>query len=185
MKILTGSLRGRTIEFKANPSLRPTLDKARQAIFNALQGEVEGKNVLDLFSGTGALGIEALSQGAGKVTFVEKDRALCRQLKDNLSTLGLADKSRILSLEVVTAIGQFSKTNEYFDLIFLDPPYEKDLGMLTLQAISESPIIHEQTMIICEARKTETLPAKMGRLGLLKAKLYGDTKIMFYKQGQD
>ena len=156
MKILTGNLRGQPIEFKKSPYLRPTSDKARQAIFNMLQGQVEGKNVLDLFSGTGALGIEALSQGAEKVTFVEKDKTCCRRLKDNLSALGLGDRSRVLLLEAVKAIREFSKDNEYFDLIFLDPPYEKELVKSALEAIAASNIIHEGTMIICEARKPRT-----------------------------
>ncbi len=180
MKILTGHLRGQRIEFKPNPHLRPTADKVRQAIFNSLQGEIEGKKVLDLYSGTGAFGIEALSSGAQTAIFVEKNAAQCRAIHRSLEFLGLADNTRVESMNAIQALRSFAREGLCFDLIFLDPPYEKDLTLRTLRAISETSIFHEASLVICETRKEEPLPEGIGKLTCVKNKRYGDTRILFF-----
>ena len=180
MKILTGSLRGKTIQFKPNPHLRPTADKVRKAIFDMLQGQLEGKNVLDLFSGTGALGMEALSGGAERATFVETDAMQCGKLKENLAALGLDERSFVIRLDAVAAIESFSRQGEFFDLIFLDPPYEKEWGKRTLEALSSSNVLHEGTFIISECNKREEIEKRLGRLRCVKTKAYGDTQIAVY-----
>lgn len=180
MKILTGVLRGRPILFKANPHLRPTADKVRKAIFDMLQGQLEGKNVLDLFSGTGALGIEALSGGAERATFVEMDRRQCGKIRENLAALELDERSFVINLDAVAAIESFSRQGEFFDLIFLDPPYEKEWGRRTLEALSSSKVLHEGTFIILECNKREEAQKQLGRLRCVKMKAYGDTKIAVY-----
>ena len=180
MKILAGNLRGRTIAFKANPKLRPTSDKVRQAVFNRLQGQVEGRRVLDLFSGTGALGIESLSLGAGSAIFVELDPSRSKKIRSNLELLGLKERTKVLSMDALAAIQRFSAEQEIFDLIFLDPPYEKGLAVKTLEALSEASIFSKDALIVAETRKSETLPVNVGPLQCLKDKLYGDTRIGVY-----
>ena len=185
MKILTGRLRGQKIEFKPNPHLRPTADKVRQAVFNMLQGEIEGKKVLDLYSGTGAFGIEALSSGAKTVVFVEKNAAQCRAIKRSLEFLKLPDRARVENSDAVKAIERFAAEALTFDLIFLDPPYEKGLALQTLRAISETPIFHEGSLVICETGEEEPIPQTIGRFHCVKNKRYGDTRILLFAQEED
>jgi 16S rRNA (guanine(966)-N(2))-methyltransferase RsmD len=180
VKILTGTLRGETISFSPNPHLRPTADKVRKAIFDILQGGVEGKNALDLFAGTGAMGLEALSNGAERVVFVEADTSQCRKIKDNLTRLKLGERAVVSNEPVEKVLSYFSGKSEYFDLIFLDPPYEKALGEKTLRQIADSHVLHEDTLVILECRKTEPIPGVVGDLKALKIKTYGDTKTLFY-----
>ncbi len=181
MKILTGALRGKSISFKPNPHLRPTSDKVRKALFDMLQGAFEEKTVLDLFSGSGALGLEALSCGAGFVTFVEINKPQARRIKECLANLSLQDKSAVLCADTAETIKAFSKKSAYFDFVFLDPPYEKNLGLKTLETLGVSSVIHENTLVILECNKREALPVTFGRLHLVKSKAYGDTKILIYQ----
>lgn len=185
MKILTGALRGKPILFKPNPRLRPTSDKTRKAIFDMLQGGLEEKNVLDLFSGTGSLGFEALSQGAARVTFVEMNRAQCDKIKENLVCLGLNGRAEVVNLDAVAAVGSFSRQKIYFDLVFLDPPYEKGLAERALLEISRSSVLGAQGWVILECGKREELPDPAGGLRKMKTKTYGDTKVLFYQRGTE
>lgn len=182
MKILTGSLRGQKIfNHKVSETLRPTSDKVRKAIFDALQGAVEEKNILDLFGGTGALGIEALSLGAGAVTIVEMDRLRSLKIEENLKRLGLSGKANVLTDDVFKALPRLERSNTYFDVIFLDPPYEKNLAQRTLEALGASRLAGPDTIVVAECHRRETLPKTAGRLQSLKAKTYGDTQVIFYK----
>ena len=182
MKILTGSLRGRLISFKPNPHLRPTADKTRKAIFDMLQGQLENKNVLDLFSGTGALGFEALSQGAGSVTFVEIDGSQGTVIKDNLSKLGLSRKSTVIIGNAIGAIEKLSRDKKEFGFIFMDPPYEMGMGQKAMAALAKSSILNKDTLIVLECRHSEDLPDLHENFTCLKDKLYGDTRILIYRR---
>ncbi|MBI2094649.1 MAG: RsmD family RNA methyltransferase, partial [Candidatus Omnitrophica bacterium] len=113
--------------FKPNPHLRPTTDKTRKAIFDMLQGELQDKKVLDLFSGTGALGFEALSNGAAEAMFVEADAFQAREIRNNLGRLGLESRGIVRQEEVSRAIEKLGRDGAAFDFIFIDPPYEKGL----------------------------------------------------------
>ena len=185
MKILTGRLRGQKIEFKPNPYLRPTAGKVRQAVFNMLQGEIKGKKVLDLYSGTGAFGIEALSSGAKAVVFVEKNAAQCRAIKRSLEFLKLLEHARVENSDAIKAIQEFAGEALTFDLIFLDPPYKKGLALRTLRAISEVSLFHEGSLVICETGDKEPLPQKIGQLNCVKNKRYGDTRILLFTKTED
>ncbi|MBI4432786.1 MAG: 16S rRNA (guanine(966)-N(2))-methyltransferase RsmD [Candidatus Omnitrophica bacterium] len=178
MKIVAGALKGRVIGFKPNPHLRPTSEKTRKAIFDVLQGQMEGKNVLDLFSGTGALGIEALSRGAAQAVFIEKEKNQARQIRENLEALGLLDRSRIIAADAVQALGRL---NEYFDFIFLDPPYNEGWTEKTLATLSKTPLFHEATIVIAECGQREKPLSRIGKFKSVKIKAYGDTQIVFYK----
>lgn len=182
MKILTGKLRGQEIPFKPNPHLRPTPDKVRQAIFNMLQGALEDKNILDLFSGTGALGLEALSNGSAKVTFVEKDRRQCERIQKTADELKLSDQIAIENQDALEAIRYFSVRGTFFDIIFMDPPYDSLTGEEALRTLSASNCLHEETLIFFECRRGQESPAKaIGRLRLIQTKNYGDTRLLVYR----
>ena len=190
MKILTGKLRGQEIPFKPNPHLRPTPDKVRQAIFNMLQGALEDKNVLDLFSGTGALGLEALSNGAAKVTFVEKDARQCERIQTVLDGLKCSDRGEVEHQDALDAVRHFSVRNIFFDIIFMDPPYDALAGIEALRALAVSNCLHEDTLIFFECRNVgarHAVPlhknpvANIGPLHLLRKKNYGDTQMLVYR----
>ncbi len=120
MRIIAGSRRGARIAAPKGETTRPTGDRVREAAYNLI-GPVDGASVLDLYAGSGAMGLEALSRGAERVTFVEKDRAACRAIADNLEKLRLTG-ARVLCLDVVTSLRQESRT---YDLVLVDPPYER------------------------------------------------------------
>ncbi len=180
MMILTGRLRGQKIPFKPNPYLRPTPDKVRQAVFNMLQGGLEEKNILDLFSGTGALGLEAFSNGAAQVTFVEKDKKQCERIEETLDAFQLSERAEVLNEDAVLAIRHFSVKGIFFDIIFMDPPYDSPAGEEALRALSVSNCLHEETLIFFECKSRQSHAKEIGRLKLLQKKIYGDTSILVY-----
>lgn len=181
MKILTGELRGREIVYRPNPHLRPTADKVRKALFDALQGQFEGKAVLDLFSGTGALGFEALSHGAERVTFVERDRGQCAKINQTAENLGLTDKVEVVFGDVFEEIPKLSRRSLYFDIVFMDPPYEKGLCQKAIEALGTSGLIGPGALLIAEGRRGEPFPKEAGKLLRIKEKVYGDTQIAYYR----
>ncbi len=180
MKILTGRLRGRTISYKPKTFLRPTADKARKAIFDMLQGQFEGKKALDLFSGTGALGFEAFSQGAEHVTFVEIDRPQARAVQEDLKKLGFQEKAEIVIADAITAIQRFSREERKFDFVLLDPPYEQGLGERTLTELAKSKVLEKDALVIYECRESKDSPEIDG-FECIKDKVYGDTRILIYR----
>ncbi len=182
MKILTGYLRGRAIDYKPNPALRPTSDKSRKAIFDILQGQVKDKTALDLFSGTGAVGLEALSQGASFVTFIENEKSQALSIKNNLSTLDLTSKSQVLIGDSLSFIAKLSREEKEFDFVFLDPPYEMGLGEKTMTALTKSTILKKDTLIILECRSSEYPPKVEQNFVCLKDKVHGDTRILVYRK---
>lgn len=183
MKILTGSLRGRNIQFRPTPGLRPTADKVRKAIFDTLQGALVDKKVLDLFSGTGAIGFETLSNGAKQVIFVEENKNQVRQISDNLKNLNLLSCTEVICQDSIQAIKDLEDEDQAFDFVFADPPYDKGFTARFLNAISNSPIIGPSSVIVLETRRQEDLPTAIGKLTLIKTKIYGDSKVSFYGFG--
>ena len=123
MRISAGEHRGRRLQSPKGSKTRPTSDLLRQALFNVLGPRIQGASVLDLFAGTGALGLEALSRGAATASFVENDRRAVESLRANLATLKLTARSRVLVGDVFSKLGRLQQAGERFDCVFLDPPY--------------------------------------------------------------
>ncbi len=180
MKVLSGALRGRPILFTKNPHLRPTADKVRRAIFDAVRGTVPGSRVLDLFAGTGALGIEALSAGAASATFAEFEKAQVRTLTENLRRLGVSPRATVMCEDAFRVLERLTRDREGFDLVFLDPPYAGELGLKALRALSESPAVRSGALVVWECGKNEQAPDKVGFLRKIRSKRYGDTCVIIY-----
>lgn len=159
--------------------LRPTSDRVKESIFNILGGEIEGKAVLDLFAGTGNLGIEALSRGAEKVVFVEKGREALRIIQRNLHQCGFEGQYEIVPKEVNRAIGTLERSRETFDLIFMDPPYEIGLIQRTLTKLNLCRIYHGGSVLVIEHSRREPLPEKIKGWSLTHQRKMGDTLISF------
>jgi len=179
MRIISGTSRGRKLVTPRDQSLRPTSDRVKESIFNILQDEVHGKVVLDLFAGTGNLGIEALSRGAKRAIFVEKGRQALRLIQRNLSQIGLEERSEIIPKDVSRAIGILRHKGECFDLILMDPPYEKGLIQSTLMKLNSNPIYHKDSILVIEHNRREPLPRVLGGWNLIRQRRMGDTMISF------
>jgi len=124
IRIIGGEFRGRRLGFPDVPDLRPTADRLRETLFNWLQGQAEGASCLDLFAGSGALGLEALSRGAQQVRFVDQSRTVVRQLENNLHLLGAQGRADVVSADGMRLVSR--KADQAFDIVFLDPPFAKD-----------------------------------------------------------
>lgn len=179
MRIISGTSKGRKLVTPKRYSVRPTSDRVKESLFNILGSEVEGKVVLDLFAGTGNLGIEALSRGAKRVIFVEKGRQALRLIQTNLNQFGLADRSEILPKDVNRAIGILKQRGECFDLILMDPPYEKGLIQRTLMKLNTHPIYHGDSILVIEHNRREPLPHILEGWNLIRQQKIGDTLLSF------
>jgi 16S rRNA (guanine966-N2)-methyltransferase len=151
MRIIGGKYRHREIRFPSSLLTRPTKDMVRQGIFNALQDNISGKNTLDLFAGSGAMGIEALSRGANQVTFVDQSSEAILCIKKNLEMLFACGEA--LNKDVALAIDDFSQSGRVFDIIFLDPPYADDTSTHLISSILESGILSKNGIIVYESHE--------------------------------
>ncbi len=181
MRITSGLFKSRII--KAPDAIRPTLDNVRKAAFDILGEAVIGAKVLDLYAGSGAMGLEALSRGAGSCVFVDNSRASVKAIRENLEALKLSESGEIAVIQgdCLTAIPKFSKAAR-FDLIFLDPPYYKEMAKKSLSLIGNCDILTRIGLVIAEHSKHDELPASAGALKLFRTARYGDTEISFYRK---
>jgi 16S rRNA (guanine(966)-N(2))-methyltransferase RsmD len=188
MRIITGRYKGRAI--KAPKDIRPSEDRVRKAFFDII-GDISGLSFLELFAGSGAMGLEALSQGAARVVFVEKDTQAVKAIKENISALFEPDAALsamqrpqvcLIHKDCLEAVMFFAKNKEKFDLIFLDPPYYVDLAEKTLQRLEDYDILTASGFVIIQHFKKDRLPQKQGQLVLFKQSQYGDTLLSFYKK---
>ena len=178
MRIITGKYKGRVI--KMPKGIRPTQNKVRKALFDIL-GDIEGLSFLELFAGSGAVGIEALSQGAREVIFVEKDRRCIEAIQANLEVLE-ASAALVIGLDTLEAIRRFSQKQQQFEVIFSDPPYYLDLAKKTLQILGACDILSPNGFIVMQHFKRDELPLEQGQLRSIKEARYGDTVLSFYQK---
>lgn len=175
MRVITGIARGRKLRTLEGMDVRPTTEKVKEAIFSSIQFELEGARVLDLFAGSGQLGIEALSRGASKAVFVDAAATSIAVVEENLQNTGLAEAATVLRR---SAADYLRATGEQFDFAFLDPPYHNGT-LLEILPLLESRMV-PGGKIICEHEKELDLPQKIGGLDLQKAYKYGKIKVTVY-----
>ena len=174
MRVITGSARGRKLKEPQGNAIRPTADAVKEAIFNICQFDVEGRRVLDLFGGTGQLGIEAKSRGAERVDIVDCARDSVRLIRENVKAVGL--DVCVIQADALA----FLRTCGQYDLIFLDPPYESGLVEKALEAIKAFDILSNGGIIICETGAAEALPALAPPYALRRQYRYGKVKLTTY-----
>ncbi len=183
IRITSGAQKGRRLRAPRSAGLRPTSERVRGAIFSILgQEAVEGARVLDLYAGTGALGIEALSRGADWADFVEADARRCIQIRDNLRELGLAQRGHVYQSRVEKAITILTSP---YDLVFIDPPYDLDPWDWLMNALSERGLVKANGLVVAEHSPRTSLASRYGRLVLETGRRYGDTSVSIYKVGND
>lgn len=177
MRVITGTARGRRLTTLSGEDVRPTGDKVKESMFSIIQFEVEGRRVLDLFAGSGQLGIEALSRGAESAVFVDKEKASLAVVKENLERTGLSPKAELVNTDALVYLGM---AGGRFDLVFIDPPYA--LGLIP--KILPELIMHlsDDAIIVCE---TDAQTVLTDTVGDFTARLYryGKTAVFVYRRG--
>ena len=172
MRVISGTHRGRKLKEPANLDIRPTSDMVKESIFNMVQFDMEGRNVLDLFAGTGQLGIEALSRGAKNAVFVDASAQGVKIVKENLAACGF-ENARVVNGDAISYLARCEK----FDMIFLDPPYDTALIDSALAKIIEFDILKENGIIICETKVDKQLPELAPPYEVVREYKYGKIKI--------
>jgi 16S rRNA (guanine966-N2)-methyltransferase len=174
MRVITGTARGRRLREPKGNEIRPTTDQVKEALFNIIQFDVEGRRVLDLFAGTGQLGIEALSRGAESAVFLEQSKDAFELVKENLKICGL--EGRVVQAD---SIGFLEKCGK-FDIVFIDPPYDSGLAATALQKIYKFDILTDGGIIICETRSEAALPPLASPYYKGREYRYGKVKLTVY-----
>ena len=187
MRVIAGSARRLLLATLPGEDTRPTTDRIKETLFNMLQPEVPGSRFLDLFGGSGGIAIEALSRGANWAVIVEKNLKAARIIRENLEHTHLADRAELLTTDASAAITRLEASKcEPFDLVFLDPPYGAGLEERVLQQLLNSPLIHDNTLLIVEA-KIDADPTRFDALGyqIVKIKEYKTNQHIFLQRRND
>ena len=189
MKISAGEFKGRKLSSakalrlaKKRDELRPTSSKVKESIFNIVGEKIKGAEFVDLYAGTGAVGIEALSRGAKMVFFVEADRKRAELIKDMLKDCGYSSKAAIIRGEASAFIAKAVKEGLKFDIVFLDPPYHSGELERILPLLSSGEMLNEEGIIIAEHTSKKKLPDEIGRLVKKKDYKYGDTMLTLFRK---
>ena len=186
MRIIAGKFRGRKLKSPPSLQTRPTSDRLRETLFNILARRITGARVLDLCAGTGAVGIEALSRGAARVTFVDQSRKMCALIDENLNTFNIEEHE----IEIVTSEASdflrklMKKAKEPFDIIFFDPPYAIDhLPTLDIFGARSSSLLTAKGLVIVEHHHKNNLPEATGGLVRYRVLKQGDSALSFFEVG--
>lgn len=181
MRIIAGSARGTQLETIEGLDTRPTTDRVKENIFNLIQFEIMEERVLDLFAGSGALGLEAASRGAEHVVLVEASPKCAKVTQRNIEKSRMGDKVDLLIKKVDQALAQLSG-REPFHMIFMDPPYDKGFVVPTIESIDALGLLDESGMIVVEHNSKTTYPDVIGPFELGKFKKYGSTAVSIYRR---
>lgn len=180
MRVITGTARGRRLGELSGMDTRPTTDRVKEGLFNIIQFDIEGRRALDLFAGTGQLGIECLSRGAAHCTFVDQRKDAVALVRDNLKATELSDRAKVVQGD---ALSFLDSTGETYHLIFLDPPYDAKLLEPTIKRIAGIDILAENGIMICESRADQDLPELPLPYRKSKDYRYGKIKVTLYRKG--
>lgn len=183
MRVIAGSRRHLILKTVPGLAVRPTTDRTKETLFNILNPYLADASFLDLFSGSGAIGIEALSRGAGEVVMVEQSPEALDCIRGNLRTTKLTEEARLLAMDVRRAITMLEGEGKQFDIIFMDPPFDKELEMQVLHQLSSSPLVTEDTLIVVEA-SLDTGFSYLDKIGfeIIREKKYKNNQHVFIQR---
>lgn len=176
LRIIGGDWRGRRLEFPSSPNLRPTGDRIRETLFNWLAGEVGGSRCLDLFAGSGALGLEALSRGARHCTFLETSSAAIEGINAHLSLLNAVDRGRVINTNAL------SWRDDPFDIVFVDPPFSENLAIDSLRHLINNQLLADSALIYLEVASTASLEDLPPALSIIRDKQSGAVRYLLLEQ---
>lgn len=181
MRIVAGTARGRTLKTpRGSDVTRPTADRVRETVFNVLGQTCEGLRVLDLFAGTGALGLEAVSRGAVKAVLVDQGREAVGLCRENVAALGFGDRVEVLALPVTKALTQLAQAGAQFELVFSDPPYALRAGLDVLTALG--PLVVPYGVAVIEHERAEVLPEALDLWAREDERTFGATVVSFFRR---
>lgn len=181
MRVVAGVFKGRPLKAVPGKSTRPTTDKVKEAIFNMIGPYFEGGLCLDLYAGSGGLGIEAISRGAEKVIFVDHDKIAIQTIYDNLKAVAVEEQCEVYRNDANRALKAITKRELTFDYIFLDPPYARQKLSDMLSIIAEQKLLKEDGMIVCEHDSKFSLPEQIDNLRRVKVEAYGIITVSLYR----
>ena len=181
MRIIAGEYRSRRIETPAGMNTRPTLDKVREAVFSVLGGSFEGGAFLDLYAGSGANGLEALSRGMDSAVFVDKDRRAISAIRNNIGSLQCKERTSVLCMADTKALQLLRDENRKFSVIYLDPPYAKQKNEQILQMINDYDLLEKDGWAVIESLKEDTFKKEYEHLVFEKDRVYGISRITYYR----
>lgn len=180
LRIIGGEWRGRKLHFPGAPNLRPTPDRVRETLFNWLMPVIHGARCLDLFAGSGALGLEALSRGANFTTFVDSHKKVIQALQDHLDLLNASDKAEVLQIDSVKFLKNEAKV---YDVVFLDPPYHLDFMGKVVPLLEKNGWLSNNAMLYLEIEKRQSLPELPANWQQLKEKTAGEVSYFLFQRG--
>ena len=182
MRVVSGRFKGRVIKAVKGSNTRPTTDKIKESIFNMIGPYFDGGLALDLYGGSGNLGIEALSRGIEKGIFVDRENAAIQQIRQNISELGLEGQAEIYRNDAFKALKALTKRELAFDLVFLDPPYKGQRINEILEFIEEHGLLNNDGIIMAECLKEDPLYEEIGDIRQVRREIYGITAITIYQR---
>ena len=177
--MISGTLKGRRLKAPAGMAIRPTADRIKESVFNILAGCVQTKRVLDLFAGTGALGIEALSRGAASAVFVDQAKEALSTIRCNIRELGLEDRTRVIQWNILKNLNCLIPERDAFDLVFMDPPYETNAVSPALAGLLSCGVLSAGCRVVIEHSSREPVVKPMGALALIDQRRFGKTLVSF------
>lgn len=180
MRIISGFLKGKKVDGYFIEGTRPTMDRVKESIFGSIQNDVSQSVVLDLFAGSGSLGLEAISNGADKGYFVDNNQEVVRVLKKTISNFSIESKCVILEKDYKDALAYFEKNHIKFHIIFLDPPYKMKCIEEILEEIVQKNLLFDSGIVVCEYQ-LDQLKNNYGALSFIKDKKYGDKFVKIYR----
>ena len=181
MRVITGTAKGRKLRVLKGLDKRPTTDRVKESIFSVIGEKVCDADILDLFAGTGNLGIEALSRGARTALFIDNDAQATKTIEENLELTHFLNQSEIWTCDVFGALRRLHTISREFDVIFADPPYEKGFGGKTYIILEEKSLLKLQGIFILEHSISEEIPTDSDHMKLMTQKLYGQTAVHFFQ----
>lgn len=185
MRVISGRCRGMRLRSVPGTATRPTTDRVKESLFNILAPWVPGARVLDLFAGTGALGIEALSRGAQEAVFVEREPRAAAVVRANLRHTGLESLAEVRLADAVREVQRLARQGRQFDLVFMDPPYGQGLAQAALAALGAAGLVAPDGWVVVEHGVREEMPKRAENLAQVRTVRYGDTVLTFFRPTHD
>ena len=181
MRIITGKARGLKLTTPKNMDVRPTSDRVKESLFNIIGTKIVGTRVLDLFAGTGNLGLEAWSRGAEKVVFIDESQASLQLVRSNITKAKAENETKVLKGNAVKVIADLAARGERFDFVFCDPPYNKGLPAQIIEQVAKYEIVVPGGYLVVEHSQHEILPELPLKLEIIRSEKYGETLISFLR----
>lgn len=183
MRVISGTARGTVLKAPEGLGTRPTTDRVKENLFNIIQHEIRDTSVLDLFSGSGALGVEALSRGAREAVLIDQDVKCIGIITENLKRTHLSNQARVLRLDVLGGLQQLSREGFKAGLVLMDPPYGMEWEVKVLESLQTLGVLASGAIVAVEHAADDSLPEQIGTLIAEKSRRYGKTTLTLYREG--